>query len=59
MGDYDGNPFPSWDTRYQPTSYLLNSRSGNEAAFVDMTKRCRAVGVDIIVDVVLNHMANG
>ena len=59
IGDYDGYSFPSWDTRYQPTSYLINSRSGDEAAFAEMTKRCRAAGVDIIVDVVLNHMANG
>ena len=52
-------PFRAGTPATSPTSYLLNSRSGNEAAFVDMTKRCRAVGVDIIVDVVLNHMANG
>lgn len=37
-------------------SYQLVTRSGNEAAFADMTRRCNAVGVRIYVDVVFNHM---
>lgn len=50
-----------WWERYQPVSYKLETRSGNEAAFADMTRRCNAVGVRIYSDVVLNHMssANG
>jgi len=48
-----------WWTRYQPVSYALESRSGSHEAFVDMVKRCKAVGVDVIVDVVVNHMAAG
>jgi alpha-amylase len=46
----------SWMERYGPVSYILTTRSGNEAAFADMTRRCNAVGVRIYVDVVFNHM---
>ena len=48
-----------WWTRYQPVSYKLESRGGNRAQFIDMVNRCKAVGVDIYVDAVLNHMAAG
>ncbi|XP_037799098.1 alpha-amylase-like [Penaeus monodon] len=50
-----GDGFPWWQ-RYQPVSYKLESRSGNEAQFTDMVQRCNAVGVRIIVDAVVNHM---
>ncbi|XP_005089737.2 alpha-amylase [Aplysia californica] len=46
-----------WWERYQPVSYKLVSRSGNEAQFKDMVQRCKNVGVRIFVDVVVNHMA--
>ena len=46
-----------WWTRYQPLNYRLESRSGDEKAFSEMVKRCKAVGVDIYVDAVINHMA--
>ncbi|CRK95800.1 CLUMA_CG009256, isoform A [Clunio marinus] len=46
-----------WWERYQPVSYKVITRSGNEAAFVDMTRRCNAVGVRIYVDILLNHMS--
>jgi alpha-amylase len=49
----------AWWTRYQPVSYQLNSRSGDAAAFADLVQRCEAAGVDIYVDAVINHMANG
>lgn len=49
----------AWWTRYQPVSYLLQSRSGDRAAFINMVQRCKAVGVDIYVDAVINHMASG
>lgn len=39
-------------------SYILETRSGNEAEFLDMTTRCNAVGIRIYVDVVFNHMAS-
>ena len=47
---------PQWWTRYQPVSYEIISRSGDREQFVDMTERCRAVGVEIYVDAVINHM---
>lgn len=45
-----------WWERYQVVSHNLNSRSGNEAEFVDMIQRCRQAGVDVYADAVLNHM---
>jgi alpha-amylase len=48
-----------WWTRYQPVSYDLNSRSGNITQFSSMVQRCSSVGVEIIVDAVVNHMASG
>lgn len=48
-----------WWTRYQPVSYKFVSRSGDEAAFKEMVKRCNAVGVYVIIDAVINHMAAG
>lgn len=46
----------SWMERYGPISYIIKTRSGDEAAFADMTRRCNAVGVRIYVDAVINHM---
>ncbi|KAJ8969372.1 hypothetical protein NQ317_002005 [Molorchus minor] len=46
-----------WWERYQPVSYILTTRSGDEEAFASMIGRCRAVGVKIYVDAVINHMA--
>lgn len=48
-----------WWTRYQPVTYELVSRSGDEKAFADMVKRCKAVGVGIYADAVINHIASG
>eukprot|EP00927_Polykrikos_kofoidii_P058278 TRINITY_DN5268_c1_g1_i4.p1 TRINITY_DN5268_c1_g1~~TRINITY_DN5268_c1_g1_i4.p1 ORF type:complete len:531 (-),score=72.77 TRINITY_DN5268_c1_g1_i4:63-1619(-) len=48
---------PQWWTRYQPVTYNISSRSGTEAEFISMVKRCRAVGVGVYADVVINHMA--
>lgn len=45
-----------WWERYQPVSYKIVSRSGDEGAFRNMVERCNKVGVKIYVDVVLNHM---
>ncbi|MGB0651285.1 MAG: alpha-amylase [Rhodothermales bacterium] len=47
-----------WFERYQPVSYQLQTRSGDRAAFANMVARCDAVGVDIVVDVIVNHMAD-
>lgn len=46
-----------WWTRYQPVSYAIEGRSGSRAQFSSMVSRCKAVGVDIYVDAVINHMA--
>ena len=54
-----GNPFRPWWERYQPVSYELTSRSGNENEFKEMVARCNNVGVRIYVDAVINHMAAG
>ncbi len=51
--------FPWWQ-RYQTVSYKLDqSRSGTGAELADMVARCKAVGVDIYADVVINHMTAG
>jgi alpha-amylase len=54
-----GNNYPWWQ-RYQTVSYRLDSsRSGTVAQFTDMLNRCRAVGVEIYADAVINHMTAG
>ncbi|XP_057650021.1 pancreatic alpha-amylase 2a5-like isoform X2 [Chionomys nivalis] len=50
------NPSRPWWERYQPISYKICTRSGNEDEFKDMVKRCNNVGVRIYVDAVINHM---
>uniref|UniRef100_A0A3B4DIW4 Alpha-amylase n=1 Tax=Pygocentrus nattereri TaxID=42514 RepID=A0A3B4DIW4_PYGNA len=50
------NPWQPWWQRYQPISYNLCSRSGNENELRDMITRCNNVGVNIYVDAVINHM---
>src|SRR4051812_28090554 len=46
-----------WWERYQTVGYsLARSRGGTETEFRDMVRRCAAVGVDIYVDAVINHM---
>jgi alpha-amylase len=52
-------PTHDWSERYQPVSYsIARSRSGTEAEFRTMVNACAGVGVDIIVDAVINHMTN-
>src|SRR5690348_7775230 len=49
-----------WWQRYQPVSYSVErSRSGTRAELANMIARCRAVGVDVYVDAVVNHMTAG
>ncbi|MEE6514908.1 hypothetical protein FKM82_023338 [Ascaphus truei] len=50
------NPNRPWYERYQPVSYKLCTRSGNEQQFRDMVTRCNNVGVYIYVDTIINHM---
>lgn len=47
----------AWWTRYQPISYSIEGRSGTRAEFASMVNRCKAAGVNIYVDAVINHMA--
>jgi alpha-amylase len=52
-------PTYDWSERYQPVSYSIDrSRSGTRAELIDMVSRCKAVGVGIYVDAVINHMTN-
>ncbi|MEM6927089.1 MAG: alpha-amylase family protein [Myxococcota bacterium] len=44
-----------WWERYQPVSYLLEGRLGSRRDFAHMVRQCRRAGVDVVVDVVLNH----
>jgi len=53
---WDKNIHRPWYERYQPVSYKLITRSGDEAQFKDMVHRCNKVGVRIYVDIVINHM---
>nr|AAA73568.1 alpha amylase [Drosophila pseudoobscura] len=46
-----------WWERYQPISYKLTTRSGNEEQFASMVRRCNNAGVRTYVDVIFNHMA--
>nr|AHX03180.1 Der f 4 allergen [Dermatophagoides farinae] len=52
----DGRP---WYERYQPVSYDIHTRSGDEQQFRRMVQRCNKAGVRIYVDIVLNHMTGG
>ncbi|KAK7484352.1 hypothetical protein BaRGS_00024357 [Batillaria attramentaria] len=47
-----------WTERYQPASYQLTTRSGDEASFRDMVARCNNASVRIYADAVINHMAD-
>nr|AAB60935.1 amylase [Aedes aegypti] len=57
INEYLVSPSRAWWERYQPISFEIKSRSGNEKQFSDMVKRCMKAGVRIYVDVVVNHMA--
>lgn len=46
-----------WWTSYQPASYRLDSKLGSEEEFKTMIATCRAAGVGVIADAVINHMA--
>lgn len=47
----------TWFAKYQPVSFLLNSRSGTAEEFKCMVARCRAAGLEVIVDIIINHIA--
>lgn len=41
----EGRP---WWEKYQPVSYILENRSGDEAALADMIRRCNNVGIRLV-----------
>src|SRR4051812_19420386 len=43
---------PQWWTSYQPVSYKIASRLGDEVAFKTMIDACHGAGVKVIVDAV-------
>ncbi|WP_421779785.1 alpha-amylase [Gardnerella sp. DNF01151] len=45
----------AWWTSYQPVSYNLNSKLGTEDEFKNMIITCKAAGVGVVVDAVINH----
>ncbi|MFF3500896.1 carbohydrate-binding module family 20 domain-containing protein [Streptomyces sp. NPDC003247] len=47
-----------WWTAYQPVSYKIDTRLGDRTAFSSMVSTCHAAGVKVVVDTVINHMAN-
>jgi len=47
-----------WWIHYQPVSYKIESNLGTRAQFANMVQKCNAAGVAVIVDAVINHMAN-
>ncbi len=56
----DANADYPWWIRYQPVSHdttAFTSRSGTLTEFQSMVDACNAVGVDVIADAVINHMA--
>uniref|UniRef100_A0A182NIH1 Alpha-amylase n=1 Tax=Anopheles dirus TaxID=7168 RepID=A0A182NIH1_9DIPT len=57
INEYVIAPYRPWWERYQPISYKIYSRSGDEQQFSDMVRRCQRAGIRIYVDVVVNHMA--
>jgi len=56
LGDGSDTILHPWWEVYQPVSYDLTSRMGTEAEFRAMVSTCRAAGVKVYVDAVINHM---
>ncbi|HZY01552.1 MAG TPA: alpha-amylase family protein [Dermatophilaceae bacterium] len=48
-----------WWTSYQPVSYKIAGRLGNEASFAAMVSTCHTAGVKVVADAVINHMTAG
>ncbi len=48
-----------WWTSYQPVSYRIAGRLGNETSFRNMISACHSAGVKVLADAVINHMTAG
>ena len=46
----------TWWQRYQPVSYIIESRSGSREELAQMVQTCNEAGVAIYADAVINHM---
>lgn len=46
-----------WWTSYQPVSYRIESKLGTRAEYAAMVSTCRAAGVEVMADAVVNHMS--
>jgi alpha-amylase len=46
-----------WWTSYQPVSYRIESKLGTRAEYKAMIDTCRAAGVQVSTDIVINHMS--
>lgn len=46
-----------WWTSYQPVSYRIESKLGTRSEYAAMIATCRSAGVQVIADVVINHMS--
>jgi hypothetical protein len=45
-----------WWTSYQPVSYKIQGKRGSRDEFRNMVTKCNNAGVQVLVDVVFNHM---
>ncbi|NLU68749.1 alpha-amylase family glycosyl hydrolase [Streptomyces sp. HNM0574] len=48
-----------WWTSYQPVSYKIAGRLGDESDFKSMVNACHEAGVKVVADAVINHMSAG
>ncbi|MEV6795793.1 carbohydrate-binding module family 20 domain-containing protein [Streptomyces sp. NPDC051320] len=48
-----------WWTSYQPVSYKVAGRLGDEGSFRNMVDTCHGAGVKVVADAVINHMSSG
>ncbi|CAD6568246.1 MAG: hypothetical protein CYPHOPRED_002449 [Cyphobasidiales sp. Tagirdzhanova-0007] len=47
---------PEWYSSYAPVSYELTSKRGDKDDLASMISTCNSEGIEVIVDVVVNHM---
>ena len=47
-----------WWSSYQPLGFRIGNRFGDKEALTSLCKKANELGINIIVDVVLNHTAN-